>query len=42
MLEWNEPKKLYSLIYSRENIGDGVLFSAVADMWAQSFSKKEL
>ena len=27
--------------YSQENTGDGVLFSAVADMWAYSFSKRD-
>ena len=29
-------------IYSQENTGDVVLFSAVADMWAYNFSKKGL
>ena len=27
--------------YSQENFGDGVLFSAVPDMWAHSFSKRD-
>ena len=42
MLEWKEPKKCIHKIYSQGNTGDGVLFSAVADMWAYSFSKKGL
>ena len=29
------------LIYSQENTGEDVLFSAVAHMWAYSFSKKD-
>ena len=28
-------------IYLQENTGEGVLFSAVADMWAYSFSKMD-
>ena len=41
MIEWNEPKKVMfnPLIYSQENTGEDVLFSAVADMWGYSFSK---
>ena len=39
-LEWNEQKKL-CLIYSQENTGEYVLFSALADMWAYSFSKRD-
>ena len=42
MLEWNEPKSCIHKIYSQENTGDGVLFIAVADMWAYSFFKKGL
>ena len=38
MLEWNEPKKLYS----QENTGDGFFFSVVVDMWVYSFSRKRL
>ena len=38
ILEWNEPKKLY-LIYSQKNTGEGVLFSAFADIWDYSISK---
>ena len=33
-------KKLY-LIYSQENTGEDFLFSAVADIWAYSFSKRD-
>ena len=40
MFEWNEPKKM-RLIYSQESNGKDVLFSAVADMWAYSFSKRD-
>ena len=29
-------------IYSQENTGEGVLFGAVADMWAYNFSKTGL
>ena len=29
------------LIYSQESNGKDVLFSAVADMWAYSFSKRD-
>ena len=39
MLERYEPKKLHHKIYLQENTGDGVLFSAVADMWIYSFPK---
>ena len=42
MLEWNEPKNCIYKIYSQENTVDGVFFSAVADLWAYSFSKKRL
>ena len=35
-------KKCIHKIYSQENIGDGVLFRVVSDMWAYIFSKKEL
>ena len=41
MHEWNEPKNGIHKIYLQENTGDGVLFSAVADMWAYSFSKMD-
>ena len=34
-------KKLIRKIYSEENTGDDVLFGAVADMWAYSFSKRD-
>ena len=40
MFEWKEPKKL-CLIYLQENNGKDFLFSAVADMWAYSFSKSD-
>ena len=40
MFEWNEPKKM-RLIYSQESNGKHVLFSAVADIWAYSFSKRD-
>ena len=39
MFEWNEPKKLF-LICSQKNTGEDVLFSAVAGMWAYSFSNR--
>ena len=34
-------KNLIRKIYSEENTGDDVLFGAVADMWAYSFSKRD-
>ena len=34
-------KKKLCLIYSQENNNEDVLFSAVADMWAYSFSKRD-
>ena len=33
MLERNEPKNCIHDIYLQETTGDGVFFSAVADMW---------
>ena len=36
--EMNHKKCIYKT-YSQEDTGDDVLFSAVADMWAYSFSK---
>ena len=39
MLEWYEPKKLHSQNLFTGNTGDGVLFSAVADMCTWSFPK---
>ena len=41
MLKSNGPKNCIHKIYSQENTGEG-LFSAVADMWTYSFSKKGL
>ena len=35
-------KKCIHKIYSQENTGDGVLFSAAADIWAYKLSKKGL
>ena len=40
MFERNEPKNL-CLIYSQENNSKDGLFSAVADMWVYSFSKRD-
>ena len=37
--EMNQKNYLHK-IYSHENTGDGVLFSAVVDMWAYNLSKK--
>ena len=36
----NQKSYVYK-IYSQENTGEDVLFRAVADMWAYSFSKRD-
>ena len=38
--EMNQKSYVYK-IYSQENTGEDVLFRAVADMWAYSFSKRD-
>ena len=38
-VKWTKKKRIHKS-YSQENIGDGVLFSAVADIWTYSFSKR--
>ena len=41
LVKWTKKNYLHK-IYSQENTGDGVLFSAVVDMWAYNLSKKGL
>ena len=40
-VKWTKKNCIHK-IYSQENTGDGVLLSAVADMWTWNFSKKGL
>ena len=40
-VKWTNKKCIHK-IYSQENTADGVLFSAIANMWVYSFSKKGL
>ena len=40
-VKWTKKKSIHK-IYLQGNTGDGVLFSAIPDMWAYSFSKTGL